>query len=61
MTASEARRATYTQLLKEERAKIVPSGSGIGPGRFITGGQISAAKARATKRFNALDREGHFA
>ncbi len=58
---SDKRRTTYAQLLKEERAKIVPNGSGIGPVTFITGGQISAAKARATKRFNALDRQGHFA
>ena len=54
------RRETYLKLLREERANIVPSGR-VGNGKpFVTGGQVSAAKARATKRFLLMEREGHF-
>ena len=39
------RAAIYHSFFKEERANIIPQASGI------TGGQISAAKGRANKRF----------
>ena len=40
--------AIFRTLFKEERANIIPQASGI------TGGQVSAAKGRANKRFFAL-------
>lgn len=38
----------YGSFFKEEKAKIIPQASGI------TGGQIAAAKGRATKHFFSL-------
>jgi len=44
----DERAAIFSSFFKEERANIIPQASGI------TGGQISAAKGRANKRFFAL-------
>lgn len=42
---SEERAQIYSSLFAEEKAKIKPQATGI------TGGQINAAKGRATRRF----------
>lgn len=62
-SSPEERRALYARLLREERARIVPSCrvvnsvTGESSEPWVSAGQAAAAKGRATKRFFAMERE----